>query len=141
VQQYSKEVYLRTAEASQCRVHSVLVLPLFADARRRGALGVLELVTTTDDLPTDSIVATLDAILQVCVRGSLAPHPQPCPACLPISAQTVGEATTQLFAGCCPAQTYVTVFFKCNSALATHPVAYPDCHLHQMMQSCESDFC
>ena len=68
VQQYSKEVYLRTAEASQCRVHSVLVLPLFADARRRGALGVLELVTTTDDLPFDSIVATLDGILQVVFR-------------------------------------------------------------------------
>ena len=68
MQQYSKEVYLRTAEASQCRVHSVLVLPLFADARRRGALGVLELVTTTDDLPFDSIVATLDGILQVSSR-------------------------------------------------------------------------
>ena len=70
MQQYSKEVYLRTAEASQCRVHSVLVLPLFADARRKGALGVLELVTTTDDLPFDSIVATLDGILQVRAMGT-----------------------------------------------------------------------
>ena len=65
VQQSSKEVFLRTAEASQCRVHSVLVLPLFADAGRRGALGVLELITTAEDMPFDSIVSTVDGILQV----------------------------------------------------------------------------
>ena len=65
VQQSSKEVFLRTAEASQCRVHSVLVLPLFADAGRRGSLGVLELVTTAEDMPFDSIVSTVGSILQV----------------------------------------------------------------------------
>ena len=29
VQKYSKEIYLRAAEAEQCKVHCTLVLPLF----------------------------------------------------------------------------------------------------------------
>jgi hypothetical protein len=74
VQQSSKEVFLRTAEASQCRVHSVLVLPLFADAARRGALGVL--VTTAEDMPFDSIVSTVGGILQV--RGGGGAESQRC---------------------------------------------------------------
>ena len=65
VQKFGKEVYLRTAEASQCRVHSVLVLPLFGDSSRRGTLGVLELLTTSEDMPFSDLVSSLDLILQV----------------------------------------------------------------------------
>lgn len=65
VQKFSKEVYLRTAEASQCRVHSVLVLPLFADSTRQATLGVLELLTTAEDMPFAEIIRTIGGILQV----------------------------------------------------------------------------
>jgi len=108
VQQYSKEVYLRTAEASQCRVHSVLVLPLFADAARRGALGVLELVTTTDDdLPFDSIVATLDGILQV---PSLQPGAEPEMLPLNVPRAPRGPDVLKLNVARCPAQNFLRPF-------------------------------
>ena len=36
VQKYEDTAYLRRAEAEQCQVQSTLLLPLFADAEKRG---------------------------------------------------------------------------------------------------------
>lgn len=71
VQKYGKDVYLRASEAQQCRVHSTLVIPLFADAARSAAVGALEVVQTCDDMPFSAVVKALAAVLEV--RSAPAP--------------------------------------------------------------------
>ncbi len=44
VQKYDKQVYLRVTEAQRCRVHSTLVMPIFASASRTKPVAVFELV-------------------------------------------------------------------------------------------------
>ena len=66
MQKYGKDVYLRASEAQQCRVHSTLVIPLFADAARAAAVGALEVVQTCDDMPFSAVVKALAAVLEVC---------------------------------------------------------------------------
>ncbi|KAK9840618.1 hypothetical protein WJX81_004617 [Elliptochloris bilobata] len=66
VQKYGKDVYLRASEAQQCRVHSTLVIPLFADAERSSAVGALEVVQTCDDMPFAAVVKALSSVLEGC---------------------------------------------------------------------------
>jgi hypothetical protein len=75
VQKYGKEVYHRASEAQQCRVHSTLVIPLFASAARSAAVGALEVVQTCDDMPFASVVQALAAVLEA--RGPRGPGPRP----------------------------------------------------------------
>lgn len=65
VQKYSTAVYLRAADAQQCRIHSTLVIPLFASAARQQPMGVLEVVQTVEDMHFSSVVEILDGVLQV----------------------------------------------------------------------------
>ena len=76
VQKYGKEVYHRASEAQQCRVHSTLVIPLFASAARLAAVGALEVVQTCDDMPFASVVQALAAVLEA--RALRGPGSHPC---------------------------------------------------------------
>ena len=62
VQKYAEGLYLRSAEAAQCQVHSTLLLPLFVappgggssgvgTAPGAGCVGVIEVVQTAEDMP------------------------------------------------------------------------------------------
>jgi len=64
VQKCSKAVYMRTAEAAQCNVRSVLLLPLFGDPQRRVTIGVVEVAQSTDRMPADNVVTALAAALK-----------------------------------------------------------------------------
>lgn len=70
VQQYSKEVYLRASEAQQCQIRSTIVLPLFDSPARGHAVGVLEVVQTSNDMPFAYVISTLDTILRVSSHSS-----------------------------------------------------------------------
>ena len=70
VQQCSKAVYLRTQEAVQCNVRSVLLLPIFNDAGRHTPIGVLEVVRSVGGTPSANIVHALADAIEV----RLAPH-------------------------------------------------------------------
>ena len=65
VQKYSTAVYLRAAEAQQCRVHSTLVIPLFITPEKQQAVGVLEVVQTVEDMHFTYVVETLTTVLEV----------------------------------------------------------------------------
>eukprot|EP00884_Botryococcus_braunii_P002861 jgi/Botrbrau1/12576/Bobra.0169s0109.2 len=66
VQKYSTAVYLRAAEAQQCRVHSTLVIPLFITPEKQQAVGVLEVVQTVEDMHFTYVVETLTTVLEAC---------------------------------------------------------------------------
>ena len=55
---------MRTAEAAQCNVRSVLLLPLFGDPQRRTTIGVVEVAQSTDRMPADNVVTALAAALK-----------------------------------------------------------------------------
>lgn len=65
VQQCSKAVYLRSLEASQCNVHSVLLLPIFSYPERLSPVGVLEIVQSSNSMPSGRVVHALASVLQV----------------------------------------------------------------------------
>ena len=73
VQKYDREIYARSSEAVHCRIHSVLILPLFMEAACRTAVGVLEVVQTVQDMPFARLARTLSAVLRV----PLPPAPSP----------------------------------------------------------------
>lgn len=64
VQKCSKAVYMRTTEAAQCNVRSVLLLPLFGDPQRRTTIGVVEVAQSTDKMPFDNVVTALSVALK-----------------------------------------------------------------------------
>ena len=69
VQKYSKEVYLRSAGAQQCNIHSTLLVPLFRDADCSKTVGVLEVVQNTEDMQFGGLITTLNRALSVrCTR-------------------------------------------------------------------------
>jgi hypothetical protein len=72
VQQCSKAVYMRTTEAAQCNVRSVLLLPLFGDPQRSSTIGVVEVAQSTDKMPFGNVVSALSAAFKVriCERRS-----------------------------------------------------------------------
>ncbi len=76
VQKYDREIYARSSEAVHCRIHSVLILPLFMEAACRTAVGVLEVVQTVQDMPFARLARTLSAVLRVPL-SSPAPLPSP----------------------------------------------------------------
>ncbi len=65
VQKYGKEVYLRTAGAQQCNIHSTLLVPLFRDADCARTVGVLEVVQNTEDMQFGSLINALNRALKV----------------------------------------------------------------------------
>ena len=65
VQKHSKEVYLRTTEAAQCRVQSTIIIPVFEDAGRNTVVGALEVVQTAEDMPFPFVLKTFADILPV----------------------------------------------------------------------------
>jgi hypothetical protein len=69
VQKYEKHVYLRVTEAQRCKVHSVLVVPVFEKANSARPLAVFELVQGLKDIVFLSVMAGLRRSLEVCVRG------------------------------------------------------------------------
>jgi hypothetical protein len=72
VQQYSRESYLRRAEAEQCRVQSSMLLPVFsippstANPTSSVALGVVEVVQTSDDMDFLPVARLLGTVLIKC---------------------------------------------------------------------------
>jgi hypothetical protein len=74
VQQYSRESYLRRAEAEQCRVQSSMLLPVFsippnskdASTSSSVALGVVEVVQTSDDMDFLPVARLLGTVLIKC---------------------------------------------------------------------------
>jgi hypothetical protein len=50
LQKYDKQVYLRVSEAQRCRVHSTLVMPVFACPNRQRAVAVCELVQSEKNM-------------------------------------------------------------------------------------------
>lgn len=69
VQKYSKDVYLRSAGAQQCNIHSTLLVPLFRDAECAKTIGVLEVVQNTEDMQFGGLITSLNRALSV--RGGL----------------------------------------------------------------------
>jgi RWP-RK domain len=72
VQQYSRQSYLRRAEAEQCRVQSSMLLPVFSippDSNKftaSVALGVVEVVQTSDDMDFLPVARLLGTVLIKC---------------------------------------------------------------------------
>jgi len=71
VQQYSRETYLRRAEAAQCRVQSSMLLPVFSippgkNNPATAALGVVEVVQTSDDMEFLPVACLLNTVLIKC---------------------------------------------------------------------------
>ncbi|KAG7671142.1 hypothetical protein Ndes2526B_g02403 [Nannochloris sp. 'desiccata'] len=71
VQQYSRESYLRRAEAEQCRVQSSMLLPVFSippgkNSHATVALGVVEVVQTSDDMDFLPVACLLGNVLIRC---------------------------------------------------------------------------
>lgn len=70
VQQYPREAYLRRAEAEQCRVQSSMLLPVFvvpsSTEPRPSAVGVVEIVQTSDDMAFLPMARLLGAVLLKC---------------------------------------------------------------------------
>jgi hypothetical protein len=71
VQQYSRESYLRRAEAEQCRVQSSMLLPVFSIPPGKTkpatvALGVVEVVQTSDDMDFLPVACLLGSVLIKC---------------------------------------------------------------------------
>ena len=64
VQKCSKAVYMRTTEAAQCNVRSVLLLPLFGAPQRSTTIGVVEVAQSTDKMPFDNVVTALSVALR-----------------------------------------------------------------------------
>lgn len=65
VQQCSKAVYLRSQEAAQCGVHSVLLLPIFGEAGRQAPIGVLEVVQSSRSKSWGNVVHALASAIEV----------------------------------------------------------------------------
>ena len=76
VQQCSKAVYMRSAEAAQCKVRSVLVLPVFSDRERAAPVGVLEVAQSTETMPSGNVVKALTTALEVSLPQIMANHRQ-----------------------------------------------------------------
>ncbi|GAB4819723.1 hypothetical protein N2152v2_006769 [Parachlorella kessleri] len=77
MQQCPSTAYNRTAEAAQCEVGSVLLLPLFAAGQeRQGCLAVLEVVQTLEHLPAVEVSEVLASVIELqgfstCTRQAL----------------------------------------------------------------------
>ena len=56
---------MRTTEAAQCNVRSVLLLPLFGDPQRSSTIGVVEVAQSTDKMPFGNVVSALSAAFKV----------------------------------------------------------------------------
>ena len=56
---------MRTTEAAQCNVRSVLLLPLFGDPERSSTIGVVEVAQSTDKMPFGNVVTALSAAFKV----------------------------------------------------------------------------
>ena len=65
VQQHSKEIYLRSTEAAQCRLQSTILLPVFEDDVRHTVVAALEVVQTSDEMPFSFVLSSFAEILQV----------------------------------------------------------------------------
>lgn len=68
VQQCSSAVYLRSQEAVQCNVRSVLLLPMFGDRGRLVPIGVLEVARSAGSTPTRNVVHALASAIEVRLR-------------------------------------------------------------------------
>jgi hypothetical protein len=78
VQEYPREAYLRRAEAEQCRIQSSMLLPVFdlngtasspkslPDNHVRAAVGVIEIVQTSDDMAFLPVAHILGRVLRKC---------------------------------------------------------------------------
>jgi hypothetical protein len=58
-------VYLRVSEAQRCRVHSTLVMPVFAPGNRHKPVAVLEMVQSEKDAAFTHIIGRLQKSLEV----------------------------------------------------------------------------
>ena len=65
VQQYDKGVYPRLIEAQRCKVHSTLIMPVFASAERLAPFAVFEMVQADKDVMFPAIVDCLITCLKV----------------------------------------------------------------------------
>jgi hypothetical protein len=65
VQRYDKQIYLRVSEAQRCRVHSTLILPVFACESRSTPLAVFELVQGDRDVTFPVVLSQLTSALRV----------------------------------------------------------------------------
>ena len=74
---------MRTTEAAQCNVRSVLLLPLFGDPERSSTIGVVEVAQSTDKMPFGNVVTALAAAFKVrygtqgCAENGLAADARP----------------------------------------------------------------
>lgn len=68
LQKYDKQVYLRVSEAQRCRVHSTLVMPVFAGRRRERPAAVFELVQSDREIDFQQ-VSKPHVVCIICLRA------------------------------------------------------------------------